>query len=71
MNRDVGSNDFTTASLGYFRVRSDKVASSTSFRQGNNDILLLFKHRSSLGFLALDDNGDLVFDGLAVGWQVV
>jgi hypothetical protein len=71
MYRDIGSDDFTTATLRNLGVGSNELASTTSFRQGHNNVLLLFEHRCNLGFLALNDNGNLVFKGLSVGRKVV
>jgi hypothetical protein len=71
MNSDIGSDNFATATLRDLGVGCDEFTSTTSLCQGDNDVLLLLEHIGNLGFLALDDDGDLVFDGLSVSGQVV
>lgn len=71
MDGDIRSDDFTTTTLWHFRVGSDEFTCSTSLCQGDDDISLLLEHIRNLGLFALNDKGNLVFDGLAVGGEVV
>lgn len=71
MDSDVGSDDFTTASLWNLGILRDKSTRSAALCEGSDNVLLALEDRANLGALGLDDDGDLVLDRLAVGGQVV
>lgn len=71
MNRHIPRNDLASTPLRYLFILLDKLGLARAFGERNDDRFLRFEHLTNGRILGLDENGDLVFEGLAVGREVV